>query len=275
MALEKKRVHWKETNPITGVTKDEDVDILTSADAVLCDDGKSLQEKIDSKELMSGKELAKHITDLNNPHKLTPDLLGVYNKQYIDELITRLINNNTVLSSNADFAEIGEWADGNPNIEDRVGYFVSVDKTEAGITMKKATSESDVRGVTVETPAFAANASSDKFEDGLLSYKYGYIAFAGFAIIYDYGRCAVNSRCISDDNGCAIPSDNTMGYQVIERVDGDRVLILVEPNADMLNRIKRDIDTLFIRNAIVNGDTDKVTYQFGQDDNGIYYRSVT
>ena len=49
---------------------------------------------------------------------------------------------------------------------------------------------------------------------------------------------------MSDDNGCAVPSTNDMGYQIIERVDANRVLILVEPNADMLNRIKEDVDEL-------------------------------
>lgn len=49
MALEKKRVHWFETNSDTGeVIADKDVDIYTSADAVTCADGETVQEKLDN-----------------------------------------------------------------------------------------------------------------------------------------------------------------------------------------------------------------------------------
>lgn len=157
---------------------------------------------------------------------------------------SQVLPNGTVTSSNAGFAEIAKWSDGNPNNEDRLGYFVSVSKTEDGITMTKATSTSDIRGVTISHPAFSANASDDKFENEELKKEYDYVAFAGFGTVIDNGTCTVNGRCMPDDNGCAVPSTNTMGYQVIERVDDTHVLILVEPNADMLNRIKEDIVTL-------------------------------
>lgn len=148
----------------------------------------------------------------------------------------------TSISPNADFAEVGEWSDGNPNAENRLCHFVSISKNENGITMVKATSNSGIRGVTIADPAFAANAGDDKYDDnGKLLSKYNYVAFAGFATVIDNGTCAVNKRCVSDDNGCATPSSNSMGYQVIDRVDDTHVLILVEPNVDMLNRIKTDI----------------------------------
>lgn len=278
MRLAKKRVHWFENNKITGETHDEDVDIYTSADAVTCDDGETLQEKIDNREFVSAIDLGNHIADINNPHNITPDIIGAYNKQYIDALVSKLISNDTVLSSNIDFAEVAKWADGNPSIEDRVGYFVTVSKTSSGITMTKANSDSDIRGVTVATPAFAANASVDKFDDGNLSHEYGYVAFTGFGIVYDYGRCTVNTRCMSDDNGCAIPSTNTMGYQVIERIDDNRILILIEPNIDMLNRIKTDIIELekkiIAGSSGFIGEDDDLTYEFGKDEVGIFYRSI-
>lgn len=155
------------------------------------------------------------------------------------------VTDGTLTSSNADFAEVGEWSDGNPDSEDRLGYFVSVSKTESGITMTKATADSDVRGVTIASPAFAANASNDKYgEDSKLLKQYNYVAFAGFATVIDNGTCTVNERCMPDNNGCAIPSTNSMGYQVIERVDDTHILILVEPNTDMLNRIKSEISDI-------------------------------
>lgn len=159
---------------------------------------------------------------------------------------SQVLPNGTVVSSNADFAEVAMWSDKNPDNEDRLGYFVSVSKTEDGITITKATSTSGVRGVTISHPAFSANASDDKFENEELKKEYDYVAFAGFGTVIDNGTCTVNGRCMPDDNGCAVPSNNSMGYQVIERVDDTHVLILVEPNADMLNHIKTDIDELNI-----------------------------
>jgi hypothetical protein len=47
-----------------------------------------------------------------------------------------------------------------------------------------------------------------------------------------------------DDNGCAIPSSNSMGYQVVNRIDENRVLIIIEPNGDMIQRVKTEIDDL-------------------------------
>ena len=125
---------------------------------------------------------------------------------------------------------------------DRIGYFVSVNTSEPGKTMAKATSSSDIRGVTMLNPAFAGNASIDKFDadDNLLK-QYDFVGFAGFVPVIDNGRCTVNERCISDDNGTAVPSPNNMGYLVIERIDENHILILVEPQADMLVRIKENI----------------------------------
>lgn len=153
---------------------------------------------------------------------------------------------NTVISPNADYAEVGEWSDGNPNKEPRLGYFVAI--AEVGdntIKIRKATSTDDVRGVSVYNPAFSGNASRDKYgEDGELLPQYNYIGVMGIVEIIDNGRCDVNGRCMPDDNGTAIPSTNNMGYAVLERVDSTHVLIAVEPGADMIQRVKKDIENL-------------------------------
>jgi hypothetical protein len=47
-----------------------------------------------------------------------------------------------------------------------------------------------------------------------------------------------------DDNGCAIPSSNSMGYQVVNRIDENRVLIIIEPNGDMVQRVKTKVNQL-------------------------------
>lgn len=164
----------------------------------------------------------------------------------------------TIVSPNADFAEVAEWADGNPNNEDRTGYFVCANVPVNGIVMKKATSIDDVKGVSILAPAFAGNYSKDKVDsNGNLLPKYSYVAIIGFVPVRDNGTCTVGGRCMPDDNGCAIPSSNSMGYQVVNRIDENRVLIIIEPNGDMVQRVKTrlnqmqgDIDNL--ENAIAN-----------------------
>lgn len=153
---------------------------------------------------------------------------------------------NTVISPNADYAEVGEWYDGNPDDEDRLGYFVTI--AEVGdntIKIRKATSEDDVRGVSVYNPAFSGNASKDKYgTDGELLPQYNYIGVMGIVKTIDNGRCTVGGRCMPDDDGTAIPSTNNMGYAVLERVDERHVLIAVEPGADMIQRVKTDIENI-------------------------------
>lgn len=145
----------------------------------------------------------------------------------------------TVVSPNADYAEVAEWADGNPNAEDRTGFFVCLDVPVDGLIMRKATSIDDVKGVTMLAPAFAGNYNKTKVDStGKLLPKYSYVGIMGLVPVIDNGTCTVGGRCMPDDNGCAVPSSNDMGYQVVNRVDVNHVLIIVEPNADMLQRIK-------------------------------------
>ena len=158
-------------------------------------------------------------------------------------------SNGTIVSQNADFAEVAEWADGNPDNEDRTGYFVCANVPLNGIVMKKATSIDDVKGVSILAPAFAGNYTKDKLDaNGNLLPKYSYVAIIGFVPVIDNGACTVDGklceRCMPDDNGCAIPSSNSMGYQVVNRIDANRVLIIIEPNGDMVQRIKTKINKL-------------------------------
>lgn len=156
-----------------------------------------------------------------------------------------LVDGETVKSTLADFAEVAEWSDGNPNNENRIGYFVCADLVTPGINMRIATSTDDIRGVTIKIPAFAAGASSDKYDaDKKLKPQYDYVGFAGFIPVIDNGTCTVGGRCMPADDGTAIPSTNDLGYQVIERADANRVVILVEPGADAHSRFKDELDTV-------------------------------
>lgn len=156
-----------------------------------------------------------------------------------------LMKGDVVTSANADYAEVGTWYDENPNSENRLGKFVEIDTDTVGRTIEIATSTSDIVGVTVEHPAFSANASADKFDsNGDLLPKYAYVCLMGLATVYDGGLCSVKGRCMPNSQGNAIPSDNNMGYQVVERVDSTHILIAVAPNTDMVQRIKTDVAEL-------------------------------
>ena len=150
-----------------------------------------------------------------------------------------------VASPNADFAEVAEWSDGNPNNEDRIGYFVCFDVPTSGIIMRKANADDDAKGVTVANPSFAGNCTKDKFdENGKLLPQYEYVGVIGLVPVHDNGDCVVGGRCIPADNGLAAPSPNDKGYQVVERYSDDMVLIAVEPNGDMVYRLQKQIDEI-------------------------------
>ena len=155
--------------------------------------------------------------------------------QKFNEIITK---NGTVISTIADYAEIGEWSDGNPDNEDRTGYFVSIDPTVPGPEIKIAASTEDVRGAIMRNPGFSANATKDKFDaNGELSPKYAYVGIMGLVPIIDKGRCTINQKCMPADDGTAIPANSDFGYQVADRIDENTVLVVIEPNADAINRI--------------------------------------
>lgn len=145
----------------------------------------------------------------------------------------------TIKSPAADFAEVGEWLDGNPNNEDRRGYFVCIDPDVPGPLIRKARSTDDVRGAIMGIPGFAGNCTADKFdeEDNLLP-QYDYVGVMGLIPVIDNGTCTINGRCMPADDGTAIPSSNNLGYHVVDRIDDRTVLVVIEPSADMIQRVK-------------------------------------
>lgn len=204
-------------------------------------------------------------TDLSDSYGFTPTVHASTHKKggsdpiKPEDIGAAAASNGTVLSQNADYAEVGQWADGNPNNENRIGYFVAIDDTQAGTTIIKATSTKDVRGVVVTAPAFSGNGSADKFDsNGNLLKQYAYVAVMGLVSVIDNGTCTINERCMPNDSGTAVPSSNNLGYQVIDRIDDTHILIAVEPGADMIQRIQTDVAGL--QNDVAN----RVRYDVAQ-----------
>lgn len=137
-------------------------------------------------------------------------------------------NFNTVKSANTAYAEVYMWSDGNPDAEDRSGYFVTADTSRSGAMICKATASSEIRGVTMHNPGFASNAAHDKFDaSGKLLKQFSYVALHGFVPVVDNGRCAVNKRCMPGNDGTAVPAKGSHGYLVVDRLDKDHAVIML------------------------------------------------
>lgn len=72
-------------------------------------------------------------------------------------------------ASGADFAELFEWVDGNPNNEDRRGLFVALD----GEKIKLANSNDDYIGVISGAQAFIGNSASEEWQGKYLTDVFG------------------------------------------------------------------------------------------------------
>lgn len=182
-----------------------------------------------------------------------PTDINIYDYFYIDNKFIKgdikVNKSGTIINSNNNFAGIGEWADGNPEKEDRLGYFVSVDENSKII---KANSGSKVWGVSINKPAISTDITEDKFEGNDLKPRYAHIGWYGYIPVIDDGACVVGERCIPSDDGIAIPSTNNFGYQVISRINENHIVVLVEPQGDELQKTNVDIiknadEILFLR----------------------------
>lgn len=167
-------------------------------------------------------------------------------------------SDGTVTSINADYAEVGEWLDGNPTSEDRVGYFVCIDTNEPGVMIRKGNSNDGIKGVTVTAPAFSGNCSDDKFdENGFLLSNYSYVAITGIVKVIDNGDCIVGERCMPTSDGTAGPISGDYGYLVLNRVDDTHVLISIDPSIAAQYKFKKYIDTEY-KNIVHSPDSASV-----------------
>lgn len=166
-------------------------------------------------------------------------------KAYIQGASSGAAINGVVVSQNTDLSEVDKWTDLNINNEDRIGYFVNI----VGLSqIEKATSSSDIRGVTTSAVGFAMDAGYDKYDErGNLLPQYSYVCFNGPVVVRtatDFTSAPANSKCISNDNGVAVLSNNGIGYQVLDVIDSTHALILFEPQMRLIAKVKSDITSL-------------------------------
>lgn len=143
-----------------------------------------------------------------------------------------------VVSVGADYAEFADWADGNPDGAERKGHFVTVVSGSNDIEI--ANSASAITGVITDSAGFIGNYSKGAESDA----SKGLVGIIGQITVIDNGTCEVGQRCMPADDGTAVPSENTCGYKVIDRVDANHVKIMVAPALDMIQRIRTDVGEL-------------------------------
>lgn len=167
-------------------------------------------------------------------------------------------------STGADFAELREWSDGNPNAEDRRGYFVTMD----GMNIRIASPGDYICGIISANPSVIGNNDEDwmgryvfddfgafVYEDyeetdpetgEIRTYKkykenpeydptreyafradrseWDYVGLCGVIHVRDDGTCQQNGFCKCAAGGIATLSER--GYRVLERVNDHIVKVL-------------------------------------------------
>lgn len=159
-------------------------------------------------------------------------------------------------ATGADYAEMFEWQDGNPNNEDRRGLFVTLDGEE----IRLANAEDDfIFGVVSACPSVVGDNYADDWkgkykrdvfgekirdENGSwilnpdydpeqdISYiprdqrkEWVAVGMMGKLVVCDDGTCQVNGYCFPGKNGIATASDT--GFRVMKRLDENHIRILV------------------------------------------------
>lgn len=142
----------------------------------------------------------------------------------------------TLYALGADYAEYFEWEDGNPNNEDRTSLFVSI--VYGTRKIRKAMVGEDILGITSIDASVIGNA---RYKD---ENTYSAVGMTGVMKVKDNGSCKVGDYVVPGDNGLAIPSTNDAGYKVTARYSKNLIEVLMAHDAEILNRIKTDVENI-------------------------------
>ncbi|MFC5703194.1 peptidase G2 autoproteolytic cleavage domain-containing protein [Cohnella faecalis] len=122
-------------------------------------------------------------------------------------LATKILSTGAVTSdgvyssSGADYAEMFEWLDGNPDEEDRVGYFVTL----VGDKIRKATSANEyIVGVVSATPSIIGDAGGLRWQSKYVTDDWGRIQYHDVTI-----------PAVYDDNGVEIMEERVERQPVL------------------------------------------------------------
>lgn len=168
----------------------------------------------------------------------------------------QVLGTQAYAASGADFAECFEWADGNPDNEDRRGRFVTLD----GEKIRLATADDEyILGAVSATPTVIGDAHTDDWhgkyvtdvfgarvlENGawkltedfeeeqdtnytsrLKRAEWAAVGLVGKLIVVDDGTCQVNGYCKPSGNGIATAAET--GFRVMARMDDTHIKVLIK-----------------------------------------------
>ncbi len=98
-------------------------------------------------------------------------------------------------STGADYAEYFEWQDANPDNEDRVGYFVTLD----GEKIRKANSQDTyILGIVSATPSVIGDAQDEHWQGKYLTDEWGRIQYHDVTIPAEYEVIHHDAECEED-----------------------------------------------------------------------------
>ena len=129
----------------------------------------------------------------------------------------------------ANYAELLKpWADGNPDNEDRIGYFVTI---KDGL-LSKAGPEDYIAGITSENPSLTGNADEEYLQENSIERKdqkeWDYVGMLGVLPVRDDGTCVPGQFCKCAGDGIAtLARERSFDtYMVIERIS-DKIVSVV------------------------------------------------
>jgi hypothetical protein len=189
----------------------------------------------------------------------TPSLNKIYYIEFWQDTfglnaIVRGSSSGTLYSSGYDYAELAEWSDNNPNDEDRLYRFVSIEPP--GEKIKIAQSNDYIAGVTTEHAGVVTNMCPMNEIDKTKAI----VGILGIMTVKsEDSSLQVNDKVMPNDNGCAVKSTNNLGYRVLEILENNLIKIAFASNIDMIKRIKDDVENKIDNNTTSIGTLSDLT----------------
>lgn len=119
----------------------------------------------------------------------------------------------TVTSSGGDYAEYWEWEDGNPNLEDRRGLFVSA----IGDKIKKANEHDVIIGIVSANPSVIGNGDAYAWKDKYLKDVFGSIIYEEIREPITIDHQEAKAEAYIDENG----KNHITQYKTIQLETGE------------------------------------------------------
>lgn len=172
----------------------------------------------------------------------TPDQHSIGAIRGLQDALDRIDALKIVYSNEKGTADYYEWADGNPEAENRLGYFVSVNSDARTITKSTGT---DIFGVIVDSAALIGGQGESS-----RGAQYGLVAHTGIVNVRCESDVAVGDYVISSKYGMAKKSNSDYGCKVLALHDINGVthaIVSLHLSLEQINAIGKEVGSLSSR----------------------------